>query len=134
MPTNVQTGSEPGLASLATGILHDGQELFKQELRLFRHEVEVKVRQSAEASATLVIGMVLSVVGLGLLGLTLVFLLNEVGHLPLWASFLIVGGGLAVIGGGLALVGVRRLQSVNPLPEQSGEALKEALEWTTNQR
>jgi hypothetical protein len=134
MPTNVQTGSEPGLASLATGILHDGQELFKQELRLFRHEVEVKAHKTAEASTTLVIGVVVSVIGLALLGLTLVFLLHEVGHLPLWASFLIIGGGLAVIGGGVTVVGVRQIRSVNPLPEESGQALKETLEWTTNQR
>lgn len=134
MTPNVQTGSDPGLASLATGILHDAQELFKQQLLLFRREVEVKVRQTAEASACLIFGMVLVLVSVGLLGLTLVFVLHEVAGLPLWASFAIVGGGLAVIGGGIAFVGVRQLQKLNPLPEQSGEALKETLEWTTNQR
>jgi len=134
MTPHVQTGPEPGLASLTAGILHDGQELLRHQFNLFRHEIEVKIRQTAEASACLAIGFLISLVGAGLLGLTLVFLIHEVGHLPLWASFAIVGGGLAVIGGGLAFAGVRQIQSMTPVPEQSAEVLKEELEWTTNQK
>jgi hypothetical protein len=134
MTPHVQTGSDPGLASLATGILHDGQELLKQQFLLFRHEIEAKARQTAEASACMVVGLLLALIGAGLLALTLVFVLVEVAHLPHWAAFLVIGVCFSVIGGAVTFVGVTQFQKLTPVPEQTAETLKENLEWTTNQR
>jgi hypothetical protein len=134
MSPNVQTGSEPGLASLAAGILHDFQELFKQQLRLFKHELEVKFQKTTEASVFLVIGLLL----LGLGGLMLCFgfaQLLEWGFPALhpWGGGYFIVAALAIIPGAiLAATGRQQLESVNPLPEESAEALKENLEWTAN--
>jgi len=135
MLPNVQTGSDPGLASLTAGILHDVQELFKQQLHLFKHEIEVKLRKTREASTCLALGLMLLFLGGILLSLTVVYLLNWwFPTLPLWGDFLIVGALLSVSGAILTVTGRQQLQAISPLPEETGEALKENLEWTTNQR
>lgn len=132
MTPNVQTGSDPGLASLATGILHDIQELFKQQLHLFKHEIEVKIRKTREASACLALGAMLLFLGAMLLCGTVVCLLAwGFPTLPLWGDFLIVGVLVSIPGAILIFAGRQQLESINPLPEQTGEALKENLEWTT---
>jgi uncharacterized membrane protein len=136
MTPNVQTGSEPGLASLAAGILHDLQELFKQQLRLFKHEIEVKIQKTREASVFLVIGLLLMLLG----GVVLCF---GFAHLLEWGfpalhpwggGYFIVAALVLIPGALLAATGRQQLESVTPLPEESAEAMKENLEWTTNQR
>jgi len=136
MTPNVQTGSDPGLASLTAGILHDVQELFKQQLHLFKHEVEVKLHKTREASTCLALGLVLLLMGGILVCLTAVYLLVWLFFptLPLWGAHGIVGGLVTVAGVVLTLTGRQQLASISPLPEETGEALKENLEWTTNQR
>jgi len=135
MTPNVQTGTDPGLASLATGILHDIQELFKQQLHLFKHEIEVKLRKTREASTCLALGAMLLFLGAMLLCGTVVCLLAWwFPTLPLWGDFLIVSLLVSVPGAILIFTGRQQLESITPLPEQTGEALKENLEWTTNQR
>ena len=59
-------------------------------------------------------------------------LLHEPAGLPLWASFLIVGGAFAVLSAVLIGVGIQRFRSFNPLPDQSVEAFKENVRWMTN--
>jgi len=136
MTPNVQTGSEPGLASLASGILHDVQELFKQQLLLFKHEIEAKIQKTKEASAFLAIGLLLMLLG----GVVLCF---AFAHLLDWAfpalapwggGYFIVAALVLIPGVILTVTGRQQLESVNPVPEQSAEAMKENLEWTTNQR
>jgi len=135
MTPNVQTGSDPGLASLAAGILHDVQELFKQQLHLFKHEIEVKLRKTREASTCLAFGLLLVFLGGILLSLSVVYLLNWwFPTLPLWGDYLIVAALVCVPGAILTFTGRQQLQALSPLPEQTAEALKENLEWTTNQR
>jgi NhaP-type Na+/H+ or K+/H+ antiporter len=132
MTPNVQTGHESGLASLTAGILHDVQELFKQQLHLFKHEIEVKLRKTREASVCLAVGLVLLFFGGMLLCATAVCLLNWwFPTLPLWGDCLIVAALVSVPGAILTFTGLRQLESVSPLPEETGEALKENLEWTT---
>jgi hypothetical protein len=135
MTPNVQTGSDPGLASLAAGILHDIQELFKQQLLLFKHEIEVKLRKTKEASTCLALGLFLLFLGANLLCAAIVCLLAWLfPTLPLWGDCLIVTALVSVPGAILTFTGRQQLESVNPLPEESAEAMKENLEWTTNQR
>jgi hypothetical protein len=136
MTPNLQTGSEPGLASLAAGILHDLQELFKQQLHLFKHEIEVKFQKTKEASAFLVLGLMLMLLGGVVLCLGFAHLL-EWGFpvlQPWGGGYFIVAALVLIPGVILAATGRQQLESVNPLPEESAEAMKENLEWTTNQR
>jgi hypothetical protein len=139
MSTNLQTHSEldtdPGLSALLTGIYHDIQELLKQQMRLFKHEVNSDLRKTAEAALALVAGAVVVAVGVGLLCLMLVYLLNwAVPALPLWSCFGLVGAVFLGIGAGLTWYGRSQFRSFNTLPEESLAALRENLEWTTKPR
>jgi len=131
MSTNLQSGTDPGLSSLLTGIFDDIQELLKQQLRMFKAEVNADMKKTAEAAILMVVGAFVILVGGGLLCLMLVYLLEKLTGMHLWACFGLVGLGLTLIGGGLAFVGWNKFRSFNPLPDESMAALKENLEWTT---
>ncbi len=139
MSTNLQTHSEldtdPGLAALLSGIFHDIQELLKQQMRLFKHEIHSDLRKSGEAALSLAAGASVLAAGVGLLCFMLVYLLNwAVPALPLWCCFGLVGAVLLGIGAGLTWYGRSQFRSFNPLPEESLAALRENLEWTTKPR
>ena len=138
MSTNLQThpevGADPGLSSLLTGIFHDIQELLKQQMVLFKHEVSADVKKTAEAAISMVVGGAVALGGLGMLCFMLVYILHELAHLPVWGSFGLVGLVMLLIGAGLTYYGRSRFRSFNPLPEESLAALKENLEWTTKPR
>jgi len=132
MATNLQTGQEPSVAALATGIIHDFQELVKQQLELFKHELKADVRKTREVATSLALGLVLLSLG-GIVvcfGLAeLLFWLAPVLHR--FGAYLIVGGLVTAIGAGLSYYGYQEFRASNLLPEESAEALKENLEWTT---
>jgi len=132
MATNLQTGQEPSVAALATGIIHDFQELVKQQLELFKHELKADVRKTREVATSLALGLVLLSLGgiVVCLGLgELLFWLAPVLHR--FGAYLIVGGLVTAIGAGLSYYGYQEFRASNLLPEESAEALKENLEWTT---
>jgi len=132
MAINLQTGPEPGVAALASGIIHDFQELVKQQLDLFRHEVKADVRKAREASTSLAVGTGMLALGSLLLCFGIAHLLSWLmPALPLWGSYLIVGGLLGAPGAGLSYYACQQFRASNLLPEDSAEALKENLEWTT---
>jgi hypothetical protein len=136
MATNLQVGpetnSEPGLAALLSGIVRDVQELLKQQLALFKHEVRQDVERAKEGVLSLAFAVPFVLLGGILLCLMLVFVLHEVAGLPLWGSFGIIGGTLILVGMALALLAWQRLDKVAPLSGPTAEGLKENLEWTTN--
>src|SRR5262249_36229415 len=101
MANDVHTSSEPRLTALVTGIIHDVQELLKQQLSLFREEVKNDVRKTKEAALSLSLGVGILAVGGLFFCLMLVHLLNWAAPtvLPLWLCYGIVGG-LFLVGGG----------------------------------
>jgi hypothetical protein len=129
--TTRETGSGPSVASLLSGVVNDAQELIKQQLALFRHDLRQDVARTREIALSLAVALPFLLVGGFLLCLTLVALIHEVGGLPWWAATLIVGGALFLIGGGLALLARQRLETFKPVSDPTAEALKENLEWTT---
>jgi len=132
MATNLQTSSEPSLASIVSGIIGDFQELIKQQMDLFKTEVSEELRKTREALATLVIGLIVLFLGAALLSVMLVHLLGWLlPNMPLWVCYLLVGGGISAVGGILTGVAWKQFQSFHAVPEQSVEALKENLEWKT---
>lgn len=129
MATNLQTGSEPSLTSIVSGIIHDFQDLVKQQMDLFKTEVAADIRKTRDASAALAFGAIALFLGGGLLCVALVHLLIAFVSLPAWASYLLVGGVVFVLGGILTLVGWNQFRSVGA--DQSVRALQENLEWKT---
>jgi arginine exporter protein ArgO len=137
MATNLQEGTEAtretgqSVAALLTGIVNDAQELIKQQLALFKHEMKQDINRLKEVALSLALALPCVLVGGLLLILMLVSMLHELAQLPWWGSFGIVGGALFIIGAGLALVARQRLEKIEPASGPTAEALKENLEWTT---
>jgi len=138
MATNVQSGSDVSVTSLVGGIVHDAQELLKQQLNLFKAEVKEDMRKTREASVSLAIGLVASFVG----GIVLCFALAHLLHWAftyntphlIWVWYAVVGGAVTAVGLGLAFRAYQKFRSFNPLPDETAEALKENLEWNTKPR
>jgi len=133
-------GTPGSVAPLVAGIVDDLQELLKQNLTLFKVEVREDFKKTKEAAAALGVGIGLAVVGALHLTLMLVFLLwwafdpaaRAASGLPLWVCFAIVGGAFAGIGFALFMRGKKKLDSFNPLPDETAQALKENVQWIKN--
>jgi len=143
MATEVQhPPTDQSLSSLVTGIVSDFQDLVKQQLLLTRKEIEADLRKSAEAASLWVAGMVT----LLLSGFTACLMLAQLIHwlasppgtdpasVPLWVCYLIVCAVLVTVGWCLMLAGRKAFQTVHPLENPATEALKENVEWLTNQK
>jgi len=128
MSTDLQ--HEPSVAHLVSGIIDDAQRLMVQHADLLKADIRKDLHDAKEAGYSLGIGGLL----LGGGGLMLLFmfayLLHELG-LPLWGSFGIVGGVLTLAGGIFFFRGQQQMDKINPLPENSVEAVKEDLQWKT---
>lgn len=131
MASDLQTISEPSMSSLLSGIFSDVQELFKQQMALFKTEVRNDVRRTGQATIYLAVGGIVLLIGVILLCLMAVYALEAYTTLKLWACFGAVGGAITLVGGGLLFFGREKFRSFNPLPDESFAALQENLEWTT---
>jgi hypothetical protein len=139
MATDVQRPPEQSLNSLVGGIVSDVQTLLKQQLQLTRKEIQtdlVKARQAATMGA---IGAMLCVMGGIILSIMLALLLHwslspagiDLGRIPLWGCFGLVGVLLMAGGGIVCFLGMQRADKIGPLLERSTQALEENLEWKT---
>lgn len=134
MATDLQEHQEIGLSGLMSSILDDVQELLKQQLTLFKVELQRDLARTRDAGTIVGVGAGLTALAALLLSLMLVYLLSwSVPSLPLWACFGIVGAALAAAGIVVVAVGVQRFRSFNPLPDQSVRALVENVQCLTNQ-
>jgi uncharacterized membrane protein YqjE len=131
MADRIQTNSEPSVTSLLSGIVNDAQELIKQQLLLFKHELKDDVTRTKEALPALGAGAAFAMTALILLGLTLAHLLSWLApNLPLWGSYAIVTVVFGVVGCALLYFASKTLESLG-ISRQAAEATKENLEWTT---
>jgi uncharacterized membrane protein YqjE len=121
------------MTSLVGGIINDAQDLITQQLALFRTEIRAELRKAQEAAIMLAIGIGVLLIGVLILELMLPLLLNWLWPaVPLWACFAIVGGIHSVAGVILLVVAIKQFRAVHAVPEQSVEALRENLQWTTH--
>ena len=133
MSNEVHAVGEPSVTSLVSGIVHDAQELIKQQSALIRTELREDFRKTKEASLLLACGALAALPAALLLCFGLVYLLHwSVPAVELWAWFLIVGGVIGIASAALIYSGVKRFQSFNPLPDESIAALRENLRWRMN--
>jgi len=133
MVDRIQTGPEPTVTSLLNGIVRDAQELIKQQLLLFRHEIKDDMSRAREALPALGLGAVVTTTAFVLFGMALAQLLNwSVGeaHLPLWGCYAIVTGVFGVVGCALLTFATKKLESL-PMSHEAAEATKENVEWLT---
>lgn len=132
MATDV-TDQNATVTGLVSGIIDDTQRLFKQQAELLKADIKKDIKQAKEAGVSMMAAGALLGSGGLLLLFALVHLLSwAIKDLPLWGSFGIVGGVLALAGGIAFYRGREKLDNLNPLPENSAQALQENLQWKTN--
>jgi len=129
--------AEPSMSALAGGIINDVQDLVKQQLALFKNEIKKDTHKIKEAAVVLIWGFGIALAGVCLLGVMAAYLIYwSAPAVPLWVCFAIAGAGLTGLGAALFLVGKRKLDSFNPLPNNSVDVMKENVQWImkTNQK
>jgi len=136
--------AEPGLAVTVKGIVDDALELTKQQFAMLKAEVRSDLHKLVTGLIPLFCAVAPALLG----GLMACFALVRLIHwatlpagqnvdpaaLPLWACYAVVSAGLLVLGGILFGIGYYRLKSVNPLPEQTAQALEENIQWLMNKK
>jgi len=124
-----------GLATLVKDIITDAQELTRQQIDLFKVEMQSNFEKAKGISILLASSVTLGIVaGIVLAIAAGQFLAWAFPVLPEWGGHAIVGGLLAVTAGILFGVCKQQLDSYSVLPKQTVEAVKENLEWKTDSR
>jgi len=121
------------ITSLVSGIVHDAQDLIRQQLKLFQVEIRNDTRRTIAATIPMIIGWFLCLVAVLILAVMAAHLIAWAWPetVPLWGGYAIVGGVLAVLGIALVFWGKAQFSKFNPLPDQTMEGLKENLQWKT---
>jgi hypothetical protein len=141
MANEVHTSSEESTTGLLRGIISDIGDLIRQEIRFARTEIKSDLRKTGAALTVLALAAGTAVLGLILLTLMLVFLLHwltlpagehDPANIPLWGCFGIVSAVFLATAAALGWLGYKKLESFNPLPDQTAQTLKEHVEWMTN--
>ena len=126
--------NDPSLSGLVGGIIDDAQKLIEHQFSLLTHDVRKDVQRAKDAGMALGAGVGLLSAGGLLLLFMLVHLLEWLArpNLELWACFGIVGVVILLVGGVAFYLGRQKLETVNVVPEQTTQGLKENLQWKTN--
>ena len=110
------TDQRPSLGTLVADIASELSHLVRGEIDLAKAEIKESVKAGAAGGAMLAVAGVLMAMVWLLMTRAAVYGLAEV--LPVWASFLIVGGVYLLIAAVVALLGVRSLKRARG-PEQA---------------
>jgi len=141
MATDFHSSTEQSATSLVSGIVEDFQNLVKQQLKLTRVEILEDLRKAKEAALMFIVGIGVTALG----GFASLFALAHLLHwatgpsgmdpasLPLWACYGIISVIFLGAGAFCAWMGSGALQSIRPLDNPASEALKQNVEWATNQ-
>ncbi len=114
------------LSALVGEIAGDAHRLVKQHVELLRHEVREDFRKSRRAALVMVGAHVLGVVGCAAVAAMLVGLLTWAAPaVPWWCWCGIVGGALMALSALVYRRGKRMVASMNLLPNEIAQALKE---------
>jgi hypothetical protein len=125
-PEEEKTIKEQSIPGLIREIVQDTSYLAREELQLFKIELQDTIKESSIATGTIVVGAVAAVLGLGYLGLCLILLLSLV--IPQWVSALIIGVLFVAAGAGVAYWGYAKFRTMKVAP-LTKETLKEDAEW-----
>ena len=125
----------PSVTELVSGIVGDVQDLGRQHLARFRHEVKEDFRKAGDATASLASGLAVAQVG----GLLISFMLIELLHvlapgLPLWSCYGIVGGVIVVVGMIAVMNGIQKFKSVESLSKETADIMKDDAQWLTQSK
>lgn len=114
---------EHGVATLITRLGKETVHLLRQETALARKEVKENFAEAKRGAMALATSSVVMLSGLIVLLFAAAYAIAE--FWPLWASFLVVGGGVVVIGAVMAAAGKKKLEPHNLEPTKTRETLRE---------
>lgn len=142
MANDLHTSTDPGFSDLMHGIIQDLGELIRHEIRFARTEIKTDLAKAKEATTYLCLGSTLMTLGIGLLALMGVFLLHwltaptgsDPGSIPLWGCFAIVAALFFAVGAAVFGLGYQKFKTVNALPVQTAQSVKENVEWIVNSK
>ena len=133
MATDLNTAHEPSVTELVSGIIADAQSLFKQQVDMLTHEIKEDFSKTRQAGLMLGLGAGVGLVGTLLLSLMLVLLTSwALPDWPLWACYGGWGMVMFILGAGLAYLGKLKLDSFNPLEDETAQSVEENVAWITN--
>lgn len=123
---------EPSLADLMGSLLADARSLVRKEIELARAELGDELARARQAGIVIGAGAATAAVGALLLVIMLVQVLIAWGLAP-WLAYMIIGGALTAVGALALMAGLRRAQTVDPLPRETIETVREDVEWLKEQ-
>jgi len=124
--------NDESVTVLVKGILSDCQDLFERQVELFKSEVRTDITKAREAATALSLGLGLAYLGVMLLCFMGVHLLAWGFDLPLWAAFGLAGAVLLSVGAIAYVIGRHKLATLNPVPEQTVQSMKENVRCLKN--
>ncbi len=127
-----QTGGEDhqGIGELIGEITQDLSRLFRQEVDLAKAEMKQEAKKAGKASGMLVGAGLAGLMVIILLSFALVYALDAV--MPQGWAAVIVAVLWAIVGAVLFSMGRKQLKTVDPVPQQTVETLKEDAQWLRN--
>jgi len=143
MASEAEAPPRAEVAPLLRGIVNDMGELLQQQLKFARAEIRSDMRKTWDVTQLFGIGAAVALLGVVVLAFMLVHLLHwlttpaaaaDPAALPLWACFGIVGAAILATGTVLIVMGKKKLDSFNPMPDQTVDTVKENLEWITSSK
>jgi len=105
----------------------------RKEVLLAKTEVKAEIDKAKQGAISLGIGAGFAAIGGLLLLQMLVHFLVWAFGIPLWVSYLIVGGLLAVVGVVLLLRGKSRVSELDPVPHETLDSVRKDVEWIKEQ-
>lgn len=127
------TDQERSIAQLVSGLVADAQNLARKEMALARAEIMGEIRKSRQGAIGLGIGAALAFIGSLFLTAMVVDLLVEFADMERWLANLIVGGIYAIVGGVSLYFGIKRFQTVDPVPRETIDSVREDVAWLKEQ-
>jgi uncharacterized membrane protein YqjE len=126
-----QSRDDRSIGELFADLSRDMSRLVRDEIALARTEMTQKASRAGTDVAGMAAGALILYGGFLVLLATLVIALAHA--MSWWLAALIVGVVVVAIGGGLAWYYWNKLSSINPMPRQTVETLKEDKEWIKEQ-
>ena len=121
---------ERGIGELIGEITGDLSTLFRQEVDLAKAEMKQEAKKAGKASGMFAVAAVAGLMVIILLSFAVVYGLDAI--MPQgWAAF-IVAVVWAAVGAAGYFAGRKQLASVNPVPQQTVDTLKEDARWLRN--
>lgn len=131
MPSNPELHAERSVGELVAVLAQQMGTLVKQEVKLASAELGLKAAAVMRSSTVMLVGGVVSLLGLAALVAAAIAGLYLV--LPLWAAALLVGVALAALGATLVFAGLAAFRGIVPLPTVTLRTLRDDVMWAKGQ-